>query len=143
MGEAPPREMELAPIGSGHMAHALTSHYLYFALLYLYLELCTSISMFICSCICIVFVGAWLFWLLAQVTHCFRRNSKLTLVGLIFWFGLFVGTAIGCLGLLCQFHMIYLGHTNTSWIYFFLLWFYLELVDMLWQYILPLGSNFT
>ena len=59
LGEAPPREKELAPIGSGHMAHALTSHYLYFALLYLYLELCTSI--YICICICIVFVGAWLF----------------------------------------------------------------------------------
>ena len=65
-------------------------------------------------CIC------WCLIVLAQVTHCFRRNSQLTLMGLIFWFGLFVGTAIGCSGLLCQFNLIYLGQTNTSWIYFFL-----------------------
>ena len=105
-------------------------------------------------CICIwnyvllfIFVFVLVLYLLvlgcSSSGHCFRLNSQITFVGLIFWFGLFVGTAIGCSGLLCQFNLIYLGQTNTSWIYFFLLWFYLELVDMLWQYILPLGSNFT
>ena len=80
MGEAQPREKELAPIGSGHMAHALTSHYLYFALLYLYLELCTSIYICtcICICICIVFVGAWLFRL--RINY-FANRRQLYIVG--------------------------------------------------------------
>ena len=96
-------------------------------------------------CICIwnyvllfIFVFVLVLYLLvlgcSSSGHCFRLNSQITFVGLIFWFGLFVGTAIGCLGLLCQFHIIYLRHTSTFQIYFFLLWSTLHICKIISSY---------
>ena len=94
-----------------------------FGIMYFYLYLYLYLY---CICWCLV--------VLAQVTYCFHLNSQLTLVGLIFSFGLFVGTAIGCLGLLCQFHIIYLRHTSTFQIYFFLLWSTLHICKIISSY---------